>query len=495
MKARRGAVWFVMASLMAAPPRKPADTAASADLVIVGAGPAGLAAALEAASQGAAVTLVEWSSVPGGAAIHSDAAGVVTLYRRVLTTPGIRFLPSHRVERIVSDHGTVTGVEAASLREKSRVTVRGKATLLATGGFAGNASILRSYLPPELAPDSRVLLGGGWRARGQGVELAISTGAGFVRMNRLWLAPDGVIDSNDVEGDRGLRLPLSRAVWVSPDGQRMGPAQATSAQRLQALLAQTGQTAWLVFDAESRAAFLETPGPLARRLRMEKLLSDDNRMLRGAGRLDTLASLTGIPAGALMESVTAHNKEAAARDRIEIPPYYALAVLPIAMANYGGLSVDERGQVRRSDGGMVPGLFAAGEAAGFGPGDPAGQGNKLTALAEEMGRATARSAMIVTGIQAARPAVRAPAKQDPPPAYRTGNKPCFTCHETQSDVLLKREGWWHYEQVHTLVMKLNLPCAECHGSLAEPTTAGHRQAPAGLLPACLKCHVAQEAKP
>ncbi len=54
----------------------PPVTGSSADLVVLGAGPAGLAAAWRAASQGLSVTVLERADAPGGMAASFDVAGV-----------------------------------------------------------------------------------------------------------------------------------------------------------------------------------------------------------------------------------------------------------------------------------------------------------------------------------------------------------------------------------------------------------------------------------
>jgi len=484
MNVRRWAGWALAASLLGAPPaRKRAEAPAGGDLLVVGAGLAGMSAAVQAASQGARVTLLEWSSVPGGAAIHNDAPRVVALHRRLQSSAAVRFLRSHRVERLVVEKGAVTGVEVRDLRGDARLTLRARTVILATGGFSSNSSILRSYWPAGLAPDARFLLGGAWRARGQGLELALPAGAALTRMDRVWLRGDAAADPRDAEGDRGLHVALPRSLWLDREGRR-----------IPALLTQPSQTVWLVFDSESKSAFLDALVSPADRHRLEPLLNEDNSQLRVSEQLDRLATMAGLPRETVVETIAAYNRQAPEGRRIEAPPFFALALLPRAVANLGGLSVNENGQVLRTDGSIVPGLFAAGEAAGFGVEPPAGE-KQFAERAEEMGRTVARAALAASGIlPAARPSPPAAKPLDLPPT-RGPRKPCFDCHDVNTEIFLRRDGWWHFEQSHTLVARQNLECGLCHRALPQATYAGHHHQPADLVSSCLTCHTGQKAVP
>jgi hypothetical protein len=485
MNVRRWAGWVLAATLLAAPParRRTEPPAAGDDVLIVGAGLAGMSAAVQAASQGARVTLVEWSHVPGGAAIHADAARVVALHRRLQSLSSVRFLRSHRADRLVVENGTVTGVEVRDLRRDTHSTLRARSVILATGGFSNNASILRTYWPAGLAPEARFLLGGAWRARGLGLELALPAGAALTRMDRVWMRGDAAADPRDPESDRGLRVTLPRSLWLDSEGRR-----------IPVLLTQPSQRVWLVFDSESKSAFLDALLSPADRYRLEPLLDEDNPQLRTSEKLDMLASIAGLPQEAVVETVAEYNRLAPEGRRIEAPPFYALALLPLAVASLGGLQVNENGQVLRSDGSIVRGLFAAGEAAGFGATPPASE-KEFAARAEEMGRVVARAVIAAKGIGSA-PRTAAPAaKPAEVPPTRGPKKPCFDCHDVNTEILLKREGWWHFERSHTVVVRQNLDCGLCHRALPQATYAGHHHQPADLVSTCITCHTGPRTSP
>ena len=139
--------------------------AAFCDVLVVGAGPAGLAAAAEAAATGARVMLVEQDREPGGSALWGDAPAPVT--REALETAGVRVLTRTTASGLW-DHGFVTlaeklaepGEPVAPGRPAQRLWhVRAGRIVLATGAierplaFAGNdrpgvmlSQAVRSYI-------------------------------------------------------------------------------------------------------------------------------------------------------------------------------------------------------------------------------------------------------------------------------------------------------------------------------------------------------------
>ena len=149
--------------------------------------------------------------------------------------------------------------------------------------------------------------------------------------------------------------------------------------------------AWLIFDHDfkERTPILSVmPGQPA------------PDWLPHAATLDGLAQQIGVDAVALAETVGTWNAYAAKGEDpdfhrgtvwweafmtggpsarkcigpIEAPPFYALAIHDGTLGTNGGVRINEHGQVRRYGGGVVPGLYAAGNASAcvFGPAYPGG---------------------------------------------------------------------------------------------------------------------------
>ncbi|WP_330333227.1 FAD-dependent oxidoreductase [Streptomyces sp. NBC_00536] len=142
-------------------PTSPSDpagaSAGSCDLAVVGAGPAGLAAAVTAADLGLRVTLVDAGERPGGQyyrhpapglgaarpeALHHDWAAFQGRERRLRAHESagrITFLPAHHVWTVVPDtaagagHWLLHAVAGTRGEDERAVTLSARAVLLATG--------------------------------------------------------------------------------------------------------------------------------------------------------------------------------------------------------------------------------------------------------------------------------------------------------------------------------------------------------------------------
>lgn len=179
------------------------------DLVVAGAGMAGLAAAVRARELGADVVVYEKGDRPGGSLLLSS--GVVWRYRdwetfraecpggdpelqRVVweelddalawleslgapvvvretgnpLTTGVRFDPRGLTELLAGQAGDVR------LAEPLREAPEGVPTILATGGFQGDRELVRTHVTPEA--DALVLRANPWSA-GDGLRLALGRGA------------------------------------------------------------------------------------------------------------------------------------------------------------------------------------------------------------------------------------------------------------------------------------------------------------------------------
>ena len=179
------------------------------DLVVAGAGMAGLAAAAHATERGASVVVFEKGETPGGSFLRSS--GFVWRYRDLETfraecargdpelqrlvwerldgdvawleslggaivergtsnplTAGVRLEPRRTVEALARRAGEIrTGDPLTALPKDVPV-------ILATGGFQGDRELVRRYVTPEA--DSLVLRANPWSA-GDGLRLAVGRGA------------------------------------------------------------------------------------------------------------------------------------------------------------------------------------------------------------------------------------------------------------------------------------------------------------------------------
>lgn len=335
-------------------------SAGPVDLVVAGAGMAGLAAGARAAELGARVRILEKGVAPGGSLLLSS--GVVWRYRdletfraecpggdpalqrtvlehtdaavgwlRALGAPvagrqpanpltfGVRFLPAGLVETLVRLTGGVeTGAPLAGVPE-------GVPLVLATGGFHASAELVRRWVTPEA---DHVIVRGGAHSTGDGLRVGLDRGARLTDgldefYGRAMPAPPA-----DVPPGAFVRLAqvyARHARVVDEQGvEREGPVTWSETEVARWIARRPGATAWLVVP---RAALAE-PAP-------------------------------GGTVGGAIEAARAAG--GAVEDRGD---ELAVRVVAGVTTTLGGLAVDADARVLGADGAPLPGLYAAGADAG-----------------------------------------------------------------------------------------------------------------------------------
>jgi uncharacterized protein len=173
--------------------------------------------------------------------------------------------------------------------------------------------------------------------------------------------------------------------------------------------------------------------------------------------------------------------------KIEKPPFYAIQFFPISRKTMGGIDVDTGCRVMDRQGKPITGLYAVGEATGFG---------KINGRAALEG--TFLGPSILMGRIAARTAVSSPLSHRrlrslPAAAVAANyaNKACTGCHHLQNLTKLQRPGYWHFEQSHAKVVERQYRCGSCHQSMFPFRNGNHKQDRLVLVNACSTCHSAQ----
>ena len=244
----------------------PAPHVTRSDVVIVGAGISGLAAAIEAEKAGATVTVPDMWSVFGGHAVMSvprfhNTRGrglglVAPLYLECLKSRRISFQWNTKAVRLLTDRQRVVGVEGQDLRTGVYREFRARSTILATGGFQSNLQMVREHWPRALPTPPRILVGSGLNSVGAGHAMARSAGAALSRMDHQWNYPVGLPDPRFPGSARGVLVRIGDAIWVNADAQRfvneMGGSALGSKVTLPVVLREPGATFWAILDDEAR---------------------------------------------------------------------------------------------------------------------------------------------------------------------------------------------------------------------------------------------------
>ena len=300
-----------------------------------------------------------------------------------------REIPLHTATRarelVLDENDAVVGVRAERDGADYYVKAR-KAVVIASGGFEWNEDLVKAFLRgPMTAPTSTP------ENEGDGLLMAMGAGAALGNMSEAWWIPGIHVPGDEMRGRTFARLILAERTWprsiiVNRYGKRFMNEAANYNAVGHAFHTFDPNTfefinlpAWLVVDSRYQPPIARHPvGP------------DAPDWIRRAGTLAELAAEIGVDAAGLEETVARFN-EGVARgedpdfnrgvsaydsyngDRwqeapfttlgpIDTPPYYAARIESGALGTKGGPKTNAKAQVLRATGGVIPGLYAVGNA-------------------------------------------------------------------------------------------------------------------------------------
>lgn len=318
---------------------------------------------------------------------------------------------------------------AGSTREATcEFEERAAAVLLATGGIGGNEELVRSLWPEELGTMPEGFVHGvPASVDGAGMLAAERAGARWIHRDRMWHYTEGIRNWDPVWRGHGIRiLPGPSSLWIDARGHRL-PAPAypgfDTTGTLRHLRTTGHDHSWFVLtrkiiEKEFALSGSEqnpdltgkdwkqvltrvrpgAPGPV------QAFLDRGEDFLQARdveGLVDQMNALVGedlIDARALERTIRARDAEVGNRfskdaqitalrgargylgDRLirtasphrlldpSAGPLIAVRLHVLLRKTLGGLETDLGGRVQRHGGASLPGLYAAGEASGFGGG-------------------------------------------------------------------------------------------------------------------------------
>ncbi len=350
---------------------------------------------------------------------------------RAARLPGARLTRhfAHRVEHLLASGGRVRGVAGVREDDGAPFELRAHAVLVASGGITGDPDLVRAHWPADAGPPPADLLVGGHRfADGRLQRQCAALGARLVKPAYLWNYAAGVRHWQPRQPGHGLSLvPPRSALWCDGRARRLEPpllaGQDTSA--LVARIAAAGGRSWQIMNRRVALRELAVSGaefnPSLRERRVLAFARDlllgnawlvdtlvdhcpdvvaaatvpelARRMSAIAGaahapvdavalqkalaQFDAAIARTGVQADAQWENVRAARRWKGDRWRTCRPaplldpaggPLIAIHERIITRKSLGGIGTDLDGRVLDAAGRPIPGLYAAGEAAGFGGG-------------------------------------------------------------------------------------------------------------------------------
>ncbi|MGY4645596.1 FAD-binding dehydrogenase [Cellulomonas sp. URHB0016] len=302
------------------------------------------------------------------------------------------------------------------------------AVVVATGGIGANHDLVRATWPASAGRlPQRMLSGVPDHVDGSGIVAARSAGAAVVHEDRMWHYPEGISNHSPVWSQHGIRILAGpSSLWLDADGHRLPVPLFPGFDSLGALrhITERGDDhSWFVLDrtilgsefalsgseqnpdltGRSVAQLLQrvlpgAVGPVeAFAERSEEFLWADTPA-ELAARMNALSGTGRIDAAELERTIVARDRQVASglgKDlqvtatamsrrfvvdrliRVAKPhrlldpahgPLLAVRLSVLTRKTLGGLHTDLEGRVLRPDGEVLPGLWAVGEAAGFGGG-------------------------------------------------------------------------------------------------------------------------------
>jgi uncharacterized protein len=332
------------------------------------------------------------------------------------------------VEGEILEATSLTRGQATSRTVAGNFAFRAGAVIIAAGGIGGNHELVRASWPSRLGPaPARMLSGVPEHVDGRMIGIAEAAGAQIINRDRMWHYVEGIHNWSPIWPRHGIRiLPGPSSIWLDARGNRLPAPLFPGFDTLGTLqhICSTGYDySWFVLtqrivEREFALSGSEqnpdltnkswrqvlsrgrggAPAPVAAFLKhgadfiVERKLDDLVR------RMNALTGELLLDAGDLGRVITARDREVAnpyAKDaqvaaitnarrylgdrliRTAKPhrmldaaagPLIAVRLSILTRKTLGGLETDLSSRVLRADGEPLPGLFAAGEVAGFGGG-------------------------------------------------------------------------------------------------------------------------------
>ena len=315
-------------------------------------------------------------------AYTGSGAGAAEAMRNIIAENGTKVLLNTRATELITENGAVMGVIAND--DETVYTIKADAVLMATGGYGNNKDLLEGDM-------KNALYYGPVSSTGDGLLMATAIGADTRLLEYGKRYPNGIEVSEGIaKSTINGNIPAWKlsAILVNKEGKRVVNEKASNRTILETELQQTGQELYLVMDQATFDVWKDALG-----YDVSAYLEANGATTPVFGHGDTIAEAAeaaGVDAAALEATVETYNSYVEAGEDAEFGrgaeyltvkigegPYYIVEQKPRFATTMGGLVIDEALEVVNTEGGVIPGLYAAGEVVGGVMGDdsPSGANN------------------------------------------------------------------------------------------------------------------------
>jgi predicted oxidoreductase len=341
----------------------------------------------------------------------------------------IRF--NQRVERLVMQAGRIDGAAGVDEKSGAAFEVAAEQVVVAAGGInGGDLSRVRQNWHRDWGRSPEVLLSGSHRfADGRLHDATVAAGGVLTNLDRMWNYAAGVHHPRPRKPMHGLSLvPPRSALWLNWRGERMGPQPLVSGFDTRRLVtdicAQERQYSWQLMNMKIALKELAVSGAehnpsirdkrrlaflrdilLGNRWLVKEMLTNCSDFVTGKSlpelveKMNALQGDQAVDLKSVQDAVTQYdatiargdslmNDEQLRRiaemrkyrgDRVRLCkfqpiddakalPLIAVREFIISRKSLGGIQTDLSSRVLDAEGKPIAGLFAVGEAAGFGGG-------------------------------------------------------------------------------------------------------------------------------
>ncbi|MFQ1001098.1 FAD-binding dehydrogenase [Modestobacter sp. SSW1-42] len=333
------------------------------------------------------------------------------------------------VRGAVLERSDVARGEASSRTEVGEFEVSASAVVVTAGGIGGNHELVRRNWPARLGPAPRRLLSGvPAHVDGRMLQITEDAGGRVVNPDRMWHYTEGVVNHSPVWARHGIRiLPGPSSLWLDATGKRL-PAPLFPGFDTLGTLAHIGTTGhehtWFVLTQKIIEKEFTLSGSeqnpdltnkdlklLLTRVRsgaaapVQRFMDDGEDFVLAATLPELVAGMNRVTGDTPHLELATVEREVLARDREiahrfskdqqvtalrqarsflgdklirvarphrlldpDAGPLIAVRLNLLTRKTLGGLETDLSARVLRAGGEPFPGLYAAGEVAGFGGG-------------------------------------------------------------------------------------------------------------------------------